>query len=237
MLTPQEKNKYYVLDIIDRSNTPLGANQIKKELLDVGINISEATVGRILFGLDQEGLTEKLGFKGRVLTEAGENALRELKAQKERKEYGEEFLKILDNISEQELVDILIARRVIESQLARMAALNITPELAAQMEQVIEMQAKYHNKGIAPEYDVQFHKLIATAAGNKILDAMMDLIRQDAQLTPSLEYIRKTVKSSIMVDHKKIVDGIVNRDPDAAENAMIEHIDNLIRDVNKYWKT
>lgn len=89
MVTPREDHKFYILDIIEKSEAPLGANQIKKELANVGINISEATVGRILFGLDQEGLTIKEGFKGRVLTEAGQNALREMRVQRERKEYGE----------------------------------------------------------------------------------------------------------------------------------------------------
>ncbi|MDK2824653.1 MAG: hypothetical protein PWQ67_973 [Clostridia bacterium] len=236
MVTPREDHKFYILDIIEKSEAPLGANQIKKELANVGINISEATVGRILFGLDQEGLTIKEGFKGRVLTEAGQNALREMRVQRERKEYGEEFFKILDSKSEQELIEILIARKVIESQLARMAAINITPEIAKQMKEVIDLQAKYSKKGIAAEYDVMFHKLISKAAGNKVLEAMLDLIRQDSQLTPALEYIRKKVKSSIMVDHQKITEAIINKNPDGAEEAMVEHIDNLIRDVNKYWK-
>lgn len=117
-----------------------------------------------------------------------------------------------------------------------MAAINITPEIAKQMKEVIDLQAKYSKKGIAAEYDVMFHKLISKAAGNKVLEAMLDLIRQDSQLTPALEYIRKKVKSSIMVDHQKITEAIINKNPDGAEEAMVEHIDNLIRDVNKYWK-
>ncbi|MFZ5946307.1 MAG: FCD domain-containing protein [Bacillota bacterium] len=235
MLTPQDEKKYFILEIIDKSQTPLGANQIKKELAGIGINISEATVGRILFGLDQEGCTAKKGFKGRALTETGQNLLKDLKVQRERKEYGEEFFKVLDSRSEEELLEILVARRIIESQLARMAAVNISRETAKEMEEVINLQAKHSKKGIAPEYDVRFHKLIANAAGNKVLNAMLDLIRQDSQLTPALEYIRKKVKSSIMVDHQKIMEAIINKDPDSAERAMTEHIDNLIRDVNKYW--
>ncbi|KJS22323.1 MAG: hypothetical protein VR72_06500 [Clostridiaceae bacterium BRH_c20a] len=233
--TPRESHRFHILEVIEKSEAPLGANQIKKELSSLGLNISEATVGRVLFGLDQETLTKKEGFKGRILTEQGQNALREMRIQRERKEYGEEFFKVLDSTSEAELVEILVARRVIESQLARMAALHITPEIAQEMQDTIDRQAKYSKKGIAAEYDVQFHKLISRSAGNKVLDAMLDLIRQDGQLTPALEYIRKKVKSSIIVDHKKIMEAIINKDPNTAEKAMIEHMDNLIRDVNKYW--
>ena len=65
----------------------------------------------------------------------------------------------------------------------------------------------------------------------------MDLIRQHGQLSPMLEYIRKEVKSTVLLDHKNIYKAIASRKPELAEKAMIIHIENLERDVKKYWKT
>jgi len=236
LLTPREIKIFHILDIIEKSDAPVGANQLKRDLQNLGIEVSEATVGRILAVLDQEGFTHKEGFKGRILTRTGRDHLKQLRIRRERIEYGEEFFKVLDSKTEEELVELLIARRVIESYLARSAAINITSEIEKEMKRAIKLQAQYSKKGIAAEYDVLFHKTIAKAAGNKVLDAMLDLIRKDSQLTPALEFIRKQVKSTIMVDHQKIMEAIISKDPDAAEQAMLDHIDNLIRDVNKYWK-
>jgi GntR family L-lactate dehydrogenase operon transcriptional regulator len=68
-----------------------------------------------------------------------------------------------------------------------------------------------------------------------VLEAAMNLIRQDAQLTPVLEYIRKEVYSIVSLDHANIAKAIELRDADMAEMAMIAHIENLIRDVKRYW--
>jgi GntR family L-lactate dehydrogenase operon transcriptional regulator len=36
-------------------------------------------------------------------------------------------------------------------------------------------------------------------------------------------------------DHRKILSAIASRKPDRAEVAMIEHINNIIEDVERYW--
>ncbi len=50
-----------------------------------------------------------------------------------------------------------------------------------------------------------------------------------------LEYVRKEVHSNVSFDHAKIATAIQEHDPGAAEEAMQEHIENLIRDVRRYW--
>lgn len=47
------------MEVIEKKQLPVGANQIKRELADTSIKISEATVGRVLASLDQDGLTKK----------------------------------------------------------------------------------------------------------------------------------------------------------------------------------
>lgn len=159
-----------------------------------------------------------------------------MRIQRERIEYGTEFLKVLDSKSQKEFIDILNARKIIEGYQARLAAINITPDIAEEMKNAIDLQAKHSKKEISAEYDALFHKLISSVAGNKVLDVMLDLLRQDGQLGPALVYIRKQMKASIVVDHEKIMAAIVSNDPDAAEQAMVVHIENLIKDVKKYWE-
>jgi len=202
-----------------------------------GFDVSEATIGRMLRQMDIKGYTEKIGFKGRNLTPLGKKKLEELERENTINHYGKELLNVIRVTGKQELLDALIARKAIESQLAKLAAMYITDEEISQMKKVIERQEIHVDEGISiAEDDVEFHKIIAKAARNRILDAAMDLIRQHGQLSPMLEYIRKEVKSSVLLDHENIYKAIAARKPELAEEAMVRHIEKLENDVKKYWE-
>jgi GntR family L-lactate dehydrogenase operon transcriptional regulator len=202
----------------------------------LGLGISEATAGRMLNRFDRDGLTAKVGYQGRVLTPAGQARLKELEGTAARDQQREDFLNLLRGQSKERLIDILVARKAIERELARLAAVHASPEEIRQMWRVREVQYETFAKDLdAGEQDVLFHRLIARAARNPVLYSAIEMIREDGQLTPVLEYIRKTVHSVISYDHAQIARAIERRDPAAAERAMVRHIENLIQDVNKYW--
>lgn len=236
MSSEKKQLLYQILKTISNSSVPVGSGFVRENLKLNGYDISEATVGRILREMDAEGYTEKVGFKGRILTSYGIEKLRELEHDHKINHYGNELINAIKATGRKNLIDILIARKVIESQLARLAAQYITQKELKEMEEVIKFQQVHVEKGLSiAEDDVKFHKLIAQAARNRVLDAALDLIRQHGQLSPVLEYIRKKVKSKVLLDHEKIFEAIASRNPEAAENAMVKHIENLIADVEKYW--
>ena len=215
----------------------MGSGYVRNILQMQGINISEATVGRILRQLDIKGYTEKIGFKGRKLTPAGKKKLRELERENTINHYGKELLNVIKVTGKQELLDLLIARKAIESQLAKLAAMYITDEEISEMQNIVKRQQMHVKEGISiADDDVEFHKIISKAARNRVLEAAMDLIRQQGQLSPMLEFIRKEVKSTVLLDHKKIFEAIASRNPELAEKAMIDHIEKLERDVKRYWE-
>jgi len=228
---------YTILKTMADSKSPVGSGYIRDNLLLKGFKISEATVGRILRAMDLKGYSEKIGFKGRILTESGEKKLEEMENESRINHYGQELLNVINATGKKELLDILIARKAIESQLAKLAASHITDDEIREMKEIIEGQHKHVISGMSiAEDDVKFHKAIAKAAKNRVLDAAMDLIRQRGQLAPIFEYIRKEVKSIMLSDHQEIFDAICSRNPTLAEKAMIKHIENLERDVNRYWE-
>jgi len=228
---------FLILKAIDNSEVPVGSGYIHTSLQMQGIDISEATIGRILKQLDVKGYTEKIGFKGRKLTALGKKKLGELEHENTINHYGKELLNVIKVTGKQELLDLLIARKAIESQLAKLAATHITDEEIEALQNIVERQQTHVDEGISiADDDVEFHKLISKAAKNRVLDAAMDLIRQHGQLSPMLEFIRKEVKSTVLLDHKKICEAIASRNPEAAEKAMIEHIEKLERDVKRYWE-
>jgi GntR family L-lactate dehydrogenase operon transcriptional regulator len=236
MLPERDRQEYAALQIIARSIPPVGSGYLSRELDKAGVAVSEATAGRILNRFDQSGFTIKVGFQGRTLTEEGQSRLKELESKAARNQQGEEFFSVLGSQTQGRLIDILIARKAIERELARLAAIHATTEEIQEMWAVQKIQYETFSRDMdAAEQDVQFHRLIAKTSRNPVLYSAIEMIRQDGQLTPVLEYIRKTVHSIISYDHAQIIRAIENRDPRLAEEAMVKHIESIISDVNKYW--
>ncbi len=71
------EQEYFVLHLLSISEEPLGAGSIREELARSGMDLSEASVGRLLRGLDGRGFTTRIGFQGRLLTHPpGRNVFR-----------------------------------------------------------------------------------------------------------------------------------------------------------------
>lgn len=237
MLSPKKMQEYITLKIIANSDSPIGSGVLSEKLISEGFDVSEATAGRILRDLDKKGFTEKVGFRGRILTDLGNERLQKLQQEKEINHYSNEFLNVVRVRKKEELLDVLIARKVIEKELARLAAPKTTDKDIQTLNRIVSSHEKHFDDIVkGAEDDLKFHKYISNLAGNRVLDAAMDLIRQDGQLSPILGFIRKKVKSTVVSDHKKIVDALAAKDPERAEKAMTEHIDSLIKDVKKYWE-
>lgn len=237
MLSDREKLEYDVLTIIRDANGPMGCGSLAVKLQSMGHSVSEATVGRILRDLDFAGFTEKAGFRGRKLSMDGQGRLAVLENKDRRLKWGEELMAAVQGHTKEQLLEVLVARRVIESELAYLAAKNATKQELTSLKNVLGRQRHMLECGDgAAAEDVDFHNIIAVMARNRVLAAAVALIRQDTQLSPVLEHIRLQVHSLVYVDHQKIVENIVEGKADEAKEAMVEHINNLIHDVERYWE-
>jgi len=231
-----ERNEVLVIlkYMAENPGEPVGSGTVCQILEGAGYNVSEATVGRLLRDMDIKEYTMRLGFRGRVLTEEGMNFFQRKTREEERRRYSNQLAKLVRFRSKEDLLEILVARRAIEREIARLAAINITQEQAEALNQIMEQYPGSGDGSIAAG-DEAFHRLLAEAAGNKVLKAALDLIRQDGQLSPVLEYIRTKVQGRILSDHNQICRAVLARDAAGAERAMEQHIESLICDVEKYW--
>ncbi|MBU2700052.1 GntR family L-lactate dehydrogenase operon transcriptional regulator [Sporomusaceae bacterium BoRhaA] len=240
MLSDREKVEYDILRIIrDAAGQPMGCGSIAIKLQAVGYSFSEATVGRILRDLDFAGFTQKAGFRGRNLSNIGIDRLAELKERERQFKFGEELLAAVQGHSKEELLEVLIARRAIESELAYLAAKNAKPDEVCKLKAVLARQfSMLKNGNSAAAEDVNFHNQITNMARNRVLAAAVALIRQDTMLPPVMEQIKRQVHSLLHVtDHQKIVENIASGNGEGARAAVVENINNLIADVEKYWET
>ncbi|KAB2954616.1 FCD domain-containing protein [Heliorestis acidaminivorans] len=235
-MTTKEEQEQAVLAIIHRSDEPIGSGSIRDKVADRGIQISEATVGRLLKEFDSNGYTEKRGYQGRILTEKGYLRLCELKHRRERECLTLELANSLCLETRKNMIDLLVARRAIEGEISALAAQNITAEELKDIEKILEHQILHYERGeYAVEQDLDFHRILAKAARNQVLEKAISLIRQEGRHSTSLEFIRRQVRSGLIEDHKKIVLALREGNSVKARQAMNEHIENLIKDIECYW--
>lgn len=127
----------------------------------------------------------------------------------------------------QEVEELTEARRVIEVQLAALAAERATPEQVDALRRATErMEAAAANPYEYPEADVDFHLVLAEAAGNRyLLQAMVDiraLLRQDMELGAEAAIRRFGDLRPSVDSHRRLLEAISDGDRDRAAEAADE---------------
>lgn len=213
------------LMILRFSKIPVGAGTMNQELRLQGMNIGEATAGRLLKELQNRGLAEKVGSKGRILSAEGREYLHRLELERERELPKNIFYLSLQAQDAEVLGHILEARRAVEKEAARLAALRATDEDIAFLETLLKEQSLINRKR-ATEVNEQFHFKVAECSKNPVLVAAITLIRQELKWAPVLGALHSQISlNDEDYSHERIVQTIKGRDPAAAEKAMADHID------------
>ncbi len=224
--------EHAVLSILQDSKKPLGASALSLALESLGVEISMATAGRLLWALEQKGYVQQVSNKGRILSEKGIALVREWNQEEHQRSLAETFFQTLQGHSPEQLLDVLLARRAIERETSRLAALRGTEEDIAKILTYGDILDN-HTRGNTQVavMDRTFHESIAEAAKNKVLAAALRLVRQNAAIRNLFVSIRAQGEYVLGGDHQAIAQAIARKDPRQAEEAMLQHIDNLIRDV------
>jgi GntR family transcriptional regulator, transcriptional repressor for pyruvate dehydrogenase complex len=234
----RESLEYQALSYLEASAAPNGSRSLCTELSRRGFRISEPTVGRLLYQLDSLGYTTRVGFRGRTLTEAGRERLRRIRLAREESETGAALLQSIRPSTLGELLELLVARRAIEREIARLAALNATEGDLAEIRGALDAQEVALARGdpAIPE-DIRFHNAIASASANRVLRNALALMRRDESLAYLMVRLRRLRRSRIAAEHYPIVDAIAARDPEGAERAMLAHVDHLLDDLIHFIRT
>ncbi|MBM7866056.1 FCD domain-containing protein [Heliobacterium gestii] len=237
MLSHREAQEQIILSVIDGSTEPVGSGSIRAEAARRGLEMSEATVGRVLKNLDNQGFSVRKGFQGRQLTEAGKRRLMTLNQRQEQSSISMELVDALSQERKKTLLDMMVARRAIEGEIAALAARAIRPEEVAEMEQILREQERLCQEGrLAFEQDIAFHQILARACRNPVLEKALELIYQSGRHSLTLEAIRREVYSGIMVDHRNIFASVLDGDSEAARTSMVTHLENVIADIERLWQ-
>ena len=218
---------------------PVGASRLVEQLGQHEIELSEATAGRFLRSLDRRGLTRPVGKLGRLLTAEGRSRLEQLEFLQWQGEHSAQLVGAATPIDVDELIDLLYVRRAVEPEAARHAALRATDE----ERDAIRVIADSHIHHVMDGTDhaaaaIDFHRLVARASHNKMLTAVASLTLDPSNnaLSTLLDAISVEVGAHFTFahEHRDIVNAIIAREPQRAEAAMREHVDDLIKVVQEY---
>jgi GntR family transcriptional repressor for pyruvate dehydrogenase complex len=132
------------------------------------------------------------------------------------------------------LFDIFQFRRMLEPQIAALAAQNATAECIGEIENARQAyQVVRDDPKSLKEKDQLFHLALARATGNTILLQIMERLT-DVLGESRMELSQSTIRHQVSVKgHARIVAAIQHRDPDAAHHSMNTHLDEIEKVIFK----
>lgn len=229
--------RHAILRMIEQATGRIGAPSLGV-VLPEGLRISQAAIGRILMQFDRENLTVRSGYNGRRLTEKGRQHLDTLFQTILKAKRADAFLRSLDADTKGKLVQILVVRRALENEAARLAASSITDEELADLGLVLESQvsALRANENCSAQ-DLLFHSLIARASRNEVLFHSLNVLRYETYMSPYVSSIRHRIHGIVESDHVGILEALRARQPEEAARCMNQHINRIIDDIERYWQS
>ncbi|WP_420813454.1 FadR/GntR family transcriptional regulator [Nocardioides albidus] len=140
----------------------------------------------------------------------------------------------------EELLDLLAARRGLERETVRAAALRATEPELVRLDQLTAAEAdvlevdNWHDR-------IDFHSYIGRISHNKQLVALTEVAfdRRRAALERLIFMVgMRTGNAGIGHDeHRAIADAVRGRDADAAETLMVSHIEAVMSSVSQFART
>lgn len=121
--------------------------------------------------------------------------------------------------------EIMEVRHIIEPGVAYYAAQNATPQGLQRLAEILQRQeekAALGDPGV--EDDSQFHYTIAQMTGNGFLMRLLQLINDSLAETRDLILRYPDTQSATRLGHRQIVKALSERNPEAARQAMLAHI-------------
>jgi DNA-binding GntR family transcriptional regulator len=132
-------------------------------------------------------------------------------------------------LSPAEAIEITEARAVLESLIARHAAVKITPPQVAQLKAKLVQLRKIMKSRDLVRYaseNMEFHRMIVDIAGHSTAAKMLESLSAQSVVSQYRPFLEPGRVEQLLREHERLVAVLASKDPDAAERAMRVHLDN-----------
>lgn len=206
-----------IRDLISGGELSPGQALPSERRLAEQFNVGRAVIREAIRQLEVSGLVES--------RHGGGNYVREITAEHLVAPIAS-VLSGMDDLRE-ELMD---ARLFFEPQIARAATRRATKEDLRLLEEVIGRQAERASKGRTTSgEDAEFHELLTRATHNGVVERVMEVINTLLE-DEHARWFQTAERSEISLEgNRRILDAIESGDQDAAQKAMIEHLEDIAR--------
>jgi GntR family transcriptional repressor for pyruvate dehydrogenase complex len=193
--------------------------------LGESFGVSKATVSEALRMLGAMGLIETRQGIGTYVRDRSEQMVIEA-------------IDLYVTLSAESVYKVYEFRRIIEPPLARLAAERIRAEHLADLDAILtRMQEGPQVNAEFLQADVEFHSAIFAATGNEIATTITQAIHQLTVETWVGVGAPPSVPEKICRAHLRILEALRDGDPDAAESAMQQHLEETVADLQRYEAT
>ncbi len=181
--------------------------------------VSRTAVREAVKALREKGLVEAYSGKGTFVTNGTSQAIRQ-------------SLDLMVKIGQPDgLVSLVEVREILEPEIAARAATRVEEQdLASMREAIAVMDQSQKDPDAFIEADLDFHLALAEAAGNPIIlsliDSIVGLLREQRMRI----FCVQGGPERGQYHHKRILDAVERRDPEAARQAMRAHLQQVRED-------
>ena len=141
---------------------------------------------------------------------------------------------LVEDMSEHDVTELFQARAAVEAQIARLAAQRMTPRGLKLLEKNLDATNRLLDDKPTREMielDVEFHQLLGSLARSKIFDELNDLLLK-RNLRFRIFALRIPVVARVSRDgHYQILEALRRQDPDLAEQAIVNHLEDTRQTV------
>jgi DNA-binding GntR family transcriptional regulator len=136
------------------------------------------------------------------------------------------------SLSVQEVINAVHIRSILEPEVARLVAASISQEEIENLKEIIKAMSKAldeDNRSAWVKADSKFHEILSRSCPNKLLGEMTLQVRNRVSYLATDNHTSHQRMIDCTEEHRKVVEAIAAGDPQAAGQAMREHI-NLLRE-------
>jgi len=201
--------------LIEKGRLKYGDQLPNEKELSETFKVSRLTVREAILSLETTNLVKRRQGNGTYVIASSEEAII--------KPLAEALFHDRDSI-----MDIFALRKILEPEIARLAAMNATQRKIARMEEIVAKQEKEISEGHIPvKLDSSFHYVLATMSKNKVLSrllmALVGLLRKTRE-----EYLQTEERQQkSLAGHKEVLAAIKKGSGSSAEQAMRNHLEEV----------
>lgn len=135
-------------------------------------------------------------------------------------------------LKEEEVSDMMVMRRDLETFAARLAARRATEEQISDLDDIFKYMVLYTKTNDVPKMisiNKVFHCLVYEAANDVLLEKTLRTLQDFSGYCCSTNYFEPNYLNRVLREHRRIYEAIISKNEKAGAHAMRLHMNNTIR--------